>query len=178
MTREAVRNLLTTGVGVGHWVLDSGASTIHISHRTMWGMGTVRGSFNFLGGEGSVETGGRVSGELRIDATSIETSNKKRDADLRSAAFFDVEKYPEIIVRIASAGFKGDDVQLQAELEVKGIRESLPCTGQVNMASNGTVAVTVVATVDRERFGMTVNKMGMIKGLATATVTAIFVRNG
>ena len=61
--------------------------------------------------------------------------------------------------------------------EMKGIRESLPCTGQVTMTSNGTVAVTVVATVDRERFGMTMNKMGMIKGLATATVTAIFVRN-
>ncbi|MGB8340558.1 MAG: YceI family protein [Chthoniobacterales bacterium] len=44
-----------------------------------------------------------------IDAASIDTRNEKRDADLRSADFFDVAKYPRITFKSKSVKQTGPD---------------------------------------------------------------------
>ena len=177
MTQAVAQNLLTTEAGVGQWVLNGPASTVRIAHKTLWGLVTVKGAFTRLAGSGSIEPGGKLAGTLSIDAASIDTKNKKRDTHLRSAEFFDVEQYPQITVGISSATIVGDEVRLQAELTVKGIREPLPLTARISETTKNAVAVTVETKVDRDRFGMSWNQMSMIKGLTTVTVPAVFSRS-
>ena len=47
--------------------------------------------------------------ELTIKAASIDTGNENRDKDLRSANFFEVEKYPEITFKSTKITPKGGD---------------------------------------------------------------------
>ena len=47
--------------------------------------------------------------ELKIKAASIDTGNENRDKDLRSANFFEVEKYPEITFKSTKITPKGGD---------------------------------------------------------------------
>ena len=88
---------------VGAWVVDPAGSTAAFESKTFWGLVTVRGTFGGVTGSGAVADDGTFSGELVIDTTKLDTKNKKRDVHLRSADFFDAEKHPTMVVRIASA---------------------------------------------------------------------------
>ncbi len=56
----------------------------------------VKGTAKALSGDGHVGADGSVQGTLVIDAASINTKNKKRDAHLRTDDFFEVDKYPTL----------------------------------------------------------------------------------
>ncbi len=85
---------MTTAVETGLWQLDATRSTVAISHVTMWGMVTVKGTFTGVSGEGEVRPDGTVRGAVTLDAASLDTKHTKRDEHLRSADFFDVEHHP------------------------------------------------------------------------------------
>jgi hypothetical protein len=63
-------------------------------------------------------------------------------------------------------------------LVVKGIREPLTFTGRIEEATAGALTLTGSFTADRERFGMTWNQGGMIKGLTTVSFRIVFHRAG
>lgn len=176
MAQNPAQTLLGTDEGVGDWVLDGSASSVGIAHRTMWGLVTVRGSFAEVDGQGGIGPGGAVSGTLTVKAASVDTKNKKRDDHLRSADFFDVAQHPEITVRITSADPADDTVRLTGELTVRGVTRPLDLTATVTEATAGSVTVSAETAVDRADFGITWNQVGMLKGLTTATVTAVFTR--
>jgi polyisoprenoid-binding protein YceI len=79
------------------WNIDTSHSGVHFTVRHMV-IAKVRGAFDRWGGTFELDpanpAASRVS--VRIDAASINTREEKRDAHLRSADFFDVEKYPEL----------------------------------------------------------------------------------
>src|SRR5947209_18913767 len=47
--------------------------------------------------------------ELTIKSASIDTGNENRDKDLRSANFFEVEKYPDITFKSSKIAPRGGD---------------------------------------------------------------------
>jgi polyisoprenoid-binding protein YceI len=60
-------------------------------------VGRVRGRFDDVSGKATVADDPRQSSlEVAIKAASLSTHNAVRDADLRSARFFDVEAFPTI----------------------------------------------------------------------------------
>jgi polyisoprenoid-binding protein YceI len=63
----------------------------------------VRGILERMTGETTVSPDGRVTGQIRFDADSLNTKNKQRDKHLRSADFFHVEKHPQAVLTITSA---------------------------------------------------------------------------
>ena len=77
--------------------LDKSHSSVEFSVKHMM-VSTVKGRFTEFDGEisGDLEDLStlQVKGIAHVD--SIETKNADRDTHLRSADFFDVEKYPEI----------------------------------------------------------------------------------
>jgi len=79
------------------WEIDAAHSSVQFSVRHMM-VTNVRGEFGKIAGkvyaEGMDLTKVRV--EATIDATTINTRNEGRDKHLKSADFFDVEKYPAI----------------------------------------------------------------------------------
>lgn len=77
------------------WKLDTTHSSLGFSF-THLGIADLRGSINMNKGSITVTgedfTGGNVF--LEVDMKTIDTDNEKRDDHLRTADFFDVEKFP------------------------------------------------------------------------------------
>src|SRR5882724_8556494 len=82
--------------GVGHWLLDATRSSASFRHRALWGLVTVRGTFDHLSGEGEILADGMVQAEIIIPAASLDTRHAKRDRHLRSVDFFNTPVHPFI----------------------------------------------------------------------------------
>ena len=58
-----------------------------------------------------------------IDVASIDTNNKKRDAHLKGADFFNAEKYPAITFSSTGAMKKGDRLMVTGDLTMHGVTQ-------------------------------------------------------
>ncbi len=79
------------------WQLDPTHSSVQFAIRHMM-VSNVRGEFTKLSGsaEGDPKDPAKATITATIDAASIDTREAKRDAHLKGADFFDVEKFPTI----------------------------------------------------------------------------------
>jgi len=98
--------------------------------------------------------------EFAADTASVNTSNEQRDGHLKSADFFDAEKYPVIAFKGNQAGKSGDEFQLQGDLTIKNVTR--PITLKVE--HGGTVVdpynqtktgFSVTGKISRKEFGLT-----------------------
>src|SRR5580704_18787420 len=112
----------TTGlpVPVGTWKVDPVHSSVefHVKHL---GIATVKGQFKEF--EGTLEVGpeGAVAYGT-VKTASVNTREPQRDDHLRSADFFEVEKYPEIGFRSTAIRPTGEDeLELDADLSIHGV---------------------------------------------------------
>lgn len=168
---------MTVAVETGVWQLDQAASTVGISHKTMWGLVTVKGTFASVTGQGEVRPDGTAVGTLTLDVASLDTKHAKRDKHLQTADLFDAENHPEITfaVRGAEVG-AGDAVQVTGQLTVRGVSRPQSFTARLKDASAEALTLDAEFTVDRDQFGMGWNQMGMLRGLTTVTTTLRFLR--
>ena len=167
----------TASAGPASFQLDPAASAVTISHKTFWGLGTVRGSFTKLGGSGEILSDGSGHGRLEIDAASIDTKNAKRDEHLRSKDFFNAGDHPQIVVDLPQIARPGaDSVATTGTLTVAGQTRPLTLTVRVTEATDQAITLTADAEFDRADYGMSWNQLGMIKGKAHASVVARFVK--
>lgn len=120
------------------WRFDPAYTTVEFSVRNLWY--TVRGRFRTI--EGSIvldETDmSRSSVVARISARSIDTGNKRRDAHLQSADFFDADNYPDIEFRSTSVA-RGKD------------RDSLDVEGNLTFKGKSKTIALLVNEMDRSR---------------------------
>ena len=81
--------------------LDKAHTTVGFTARHL-AVSTVRGQFNTFEGhfEGPEDDVTKTTGEIKIDVASIDTRQEMRDNHLRSADFFEAEKYPYITFRL------------------------------------------------------------------------------
>jgi polyisoprenoid-binding protein YceI len=161
----------------GAWVLDPAGSSVEFSGKSFWGIVPVRGRFGTVSGTGTVGEDGAVSGQLVIDAASLDTKNKQRDKHLRSADFFNVEKYPTITLTVNSAVPDGSNLAVTGTMEAAGKSVPVSFTAQVESADADAVVLRAALPMSRGAFGMTWQQVpGMVKDAAQGTVTARFVR--
>lgn len=165
----------------GDWVLDPAGSSVEFTGKAFWGIVPVRGKFGTVSGTGTVGEDGSVSGQVVIDAASLDTKNKQRDKHLRSADFFDVEKHPNVTVTVDSAVLDGSNLAVTGTMEAAGKSTPVSFTAQLVSADADAVVLHAVLPMARSTFGMTWQQMGipgMVKDAAQGTVTARFVRPG
>jgi polyisoprenoid-binding protein YceI len=162
----------------GDWELDPAGTTVGFSGKSFWGALTVRGTFGTVSGSGTVSEDGAISGGLVIDAASLSTNHKQRDKHLRSADFFNVEKYPTITVTVTSATLDGSSLACSGTMTAAGTGPvPVTFTAQVVSADADAVVLSAVLPMARSTFGMTWQAIpGMVKDAAQGTVTARFVR--
>ena len=161
---------------VGHWVLDSSLSKVRFAERIFWGLVKVQGRFTAFSGSGTVESEGRVTGSVKVEAASLDTKNDKRDEHLRSSDFFDVVRHPLITVDVSAVTMRGGVADVHAVLAINGVREPVTLTASPEEVTADTIRLKAQAKVDRGRFGMTWNKIG-VTGRAAIVADAVFRRS-
>ena len=122
------------------------------------------GRFTKFGGNIKVDTAdiSKSSVEVSIEAASINTDNEKRDAHLKSADFFDVEKFPTITFKSTAVKevAKGK-LEITGDFTLHGVtkRISFPITNagtQPGMQPGTVVAgfIDGALTINRNDFGI------------------------
>lgn len=124
---------------------------------------TVSGFFKSF--EGTMEsenedfTGADISFTLDID--SIDTNQAQRDGHLKSAEFFDAEKYPKISFKSTSFEKTGDDeYELVGDLTIKDVTKSVTLAAEYGGSTNDFYGNTkagfeVTGKINRKDFGLT-----------------------
>ena len=98
----------------GTWAIDPVHSSIAFSVRHLM-VSKVRGHFNEFSGAVVVGADGTPSVNAEIAIDSIDTRNEQRDAHLKSADFFDAEKYPTATFASTGVRENGDDYVLDGD---------------------------------------------------------------
>ena len=104
-----------------------------------------------IAGDPADPAGAKV--RVEIDATSIDTSNAKRDKHLQSADFFDAAQYPKIVFTGSSVRRQGDQVVVKGTLTMHGVSKELeiPFRAAEGMNGAGTHPWSYRATVPLDR---------------------------
>ena len=97
---SAQTGVVTQPTGATTWQIDPKHSVVEFAVKHMM-FSTVKGRFGEVGGTIVYDENdpARSRVEVEIDAASIDTGEPQRDEHLRSADFFEVEKYPTITFR-------------------------------------------------------------------------------
>ena len=144
---------------VGKWVLDPAGTSIVFHTKAFWVV-PVKGTAKAIEGAGTVGADGSISGTLVVDAASIDTKLKRRDAHLRTADFFEVEKFPAITFEATGGRLTGPGtLDLDGTLTVHGETKPLAVSATLSIEADvATVAAEV--EVDRSQWGLTLRPFG------------------
>jgi polyisoprenoid-binding protein YceI len=176
-----LETLLTDPDMAGVWNLVPDRSSVTFKVKNAWGLLNVKGRFTEFSGDGQLTGAGAVFGRVDIQTASLNTGIGRRDKHLRSADFFDVERFGEMSVVVTAAHPtqgppKGKAADLQANFTIKGITAALPLPVTVTELEDGSIRISGETKVDRSQFGLGWNRFGMIGATATAAAQAVFVR--
>jgi polyisoprenoid-binding protein YceI len=111
-----------------------------------------------------------------VAAASIDTSNKRRDAHLRSADFFDADNYRDITFRVDGISPSGEGVKVAGSLTVGTTARKMTFDAKVSVPDGNEVWLDAGLQVNRADFGLTWNQMGMASMENAITIHAVFVR--
>ncbi len=145
------------------WNIDTAHTSVGFVARHL-GLSKVRGQFARFRGEveGDPSDVTTAAGWLEVDVESIDTRNADRDAHLKSADFFDVEKFPTM--RFASKRIEGsgDRYRVTGDLTIKDVTKEVTLDyehgGEVtDPYGNRKIGGTLTGTVKRSEWGLTWN---------------------
>jgi polyisoprenoid-binding protein YceI len=128
----ATTTTVLPGYIAGTWTLDKIHSTVSFTVRHLM-VSKVRGRFTSFDAElvtAENPLDSRVS--ATIDLTSIDTDNPDRDAHIRSADFFHVEKYQTMTFESTGIRESGDHFVLDGELTLHGVTRPVALDVEVN----------------------------------------------
>jgi polyisoprenoid-binding protein YceI len=148
------------GYVAGTWVIDPVHSEVGFSVRHLM-VSKVRGRFETF--EGEIVTSDDIletTATLTVDLNSINTGNADRDNDLRSANYFEVDKYPTMTYRVLDLRADGDKYVADGELTVKDITNPVALQVEFHGVSpdpwGGTRAgLSATGEINRKDFGIT-----------------------
>ncbi|MFO0663064.1 MAG: YceI family protein [Polyangiaceae bacterium] len=167
MQTESVTSGAQSTAQAEAWAIDASHSSVTFSVRHMM-ITNVRGEFQKLAGtvKYDAKRPEAAAVEVEIDVASIQTREEKRDAHLRSADFFDVEKFPTI--KFSAAGITGatkDGFELTGDLTIHGVTRKVtlevegPTAPSKDPWGNTRIGATATTKIKRSDFGMTWNNV-------------------
>jgi polyisoprenoid-binding protein YceI len=127
---------VASALSTGTWAIDNVHSSIGFSvrHRVV---SKVRGTFKTFSGAIVVAEDGTPSVTAEIAVDSVDTGNEQRDAHVRAADFFDVEKFPTATFVSTGVRADGDDYVLDGEFTLKGITKPIELKLEFNGVNPG-----------------------------------------
>ena len=130
------------------------------------GISTWRGKFDKSSGTVTIDRAAKTGTlDVTIDMTSVAIGNEKLNGELKSAQFFDTDKFPTATYKGTSMKFKGDvPTQVQGELTLHGVTKPVTLTIQSfkcfthPMMKKEVCGTESTATFDRADFGIDYGK--------------------
>lgn len=146
------------------WTIDASHSEVGFAVKHLM-ISTVRGRFAGVTGTVTFADGdfSQAAAEVTIDAASIDTREEKRDAHLRSADFFDVEKFQALTFKSRRVqALSGDTFQLVGDLTIKNISKEVVLDvefvgAQKDPWGNQKSGFTATTKISRTAFDLTWN---------------------
>lgn len=143
------------------WTIDRSHSKIGFNVVHM-AVAEVEGKFNDFQATvvSSAEDFSGADVTFSAKAASIDTDNERRDNDLRSPNFFDVEKYPEVTFKgtLVKAGGK---YRLKGDLTMHGVTRPVEFDvtygGMINTGRGTKAGFKLTGQINRQDFGLTWN---------------------
>lgn len=177
------QSALPAAAATGTYDIDKPHSDIAFTVIHM-GLTRVHGKFDDFDGTVKVDAKKPESSSVAftIKTDSINTSNDKRDAHLKTPDFFDTAKYPEITFKSTKIAKKGKGFVATGTFTLHGVSKTitLPFTviGPVKGLEGGThIGVETSTTIKRSDYGM--NKYPGVVGDAVAiTIELDLVKQG
>lgn len=156
------------------WVIDPTHSDVQFKIRHLV-ISTVTGAFKKFEGSAAVPHDDKFDEadiRFRIDVDSVDTNQEARDAHLKNADFFDVERYPHIEFRSTSFTRKnGAAYELKGLLSMHGETREVVLDAEYggtekDLYGNTKVGFEVSGKINRKEFGLTYNALTEAGGLA------------
>ena len=156
------------GYVAGTWAIDPVHSEVSFVVRHMM-VSKVRGRFDKF--EGTIVTAEDPLASTvtaAVDLSSINTGQEQRDAHIRSADFFEVEKYPTMTFTSTAVKAAEEGFILEGDLTLKGVTKAVAFNLEVNGigpdAYGGTrIGFSAETQIGRSDFGVSFN--GPIPGV-------------
>lgn len=145
--------------------LDNSHSSVSFSIKHLM-ISNVKGKFKNFDGNFSIDDkSGKITKlEGVVDVASIDTDIQKRDDHLRSADFFDAQKYPKMSFLMSKfTTTKGGKGKLAGNLMIKGVTKPVVFDAEVSkavedMSGNKKIALSLNTKINRKDFGLNWNK--------------------
>src|ERR1700750_2126163 len=108
------------------WTIDTNHSQVNFSVKPAL-VSTVRGSISGVAGTvvWNEKDPTKSSVEATMDATTVSTTTEARDKHLKSADFFNVEKYPTLSFKSTSVTGTPGKLQVTGDLTLAGVTKSV-----------------------------------------------------
>jgi polyisoprenoid-binding protein YceI len=165
------------------WQIDPAYSAAQFTVRHMM-ISNVKGEFGKVAGSVQYDPAdaSKTAIEATINAASINTRVEKRDQHLKSADFFDVEKYPTLTFkskRVESAG--SGKIKLIGDLTMHGTTREVtldvvgPTQAIKDQQGNLHMGASASTTINRKNWGLTWNRAMDGGGLVVGEEVAISI---
>jgi len=164
-TLAAPQDATTATNATTTWNIDPAHSVAEFKVKHMM-ISNVKGQFAKLSGGLTLDESKLANSHVEavIEAASIETRDAQRDAHLKSADFFDVEKFPTLTFKSMSVKPLGDgELAVEGGLTFHGITRKVvfsvegPTPPAKDPWGNTRIAISATTKISRKDFGLTWN---------------------
>jgi polyisoprenoid-binding protein YceI len=165
------------------WRIDPSHSGAHFSVRHMM-ISTVRGEFTGVTGAVTYDPKDptRATVDATIDCSTVNTGVAKRDADLKSAEFFDVAKYPVMKFKSKRVETVGDGkLKVTGDLTINATTQEVvldvdgPSAPVHDTRGNEKIGLSASTQISRKKFGIVWNEVLESGGVAVADEVSIIL---
>jgi polyisoprenoid-binding protein YceI len=181
--------LTTPAVAVSTWKIDPVHSHAEFKVKHMM-ISNVKGNFKNLAGTLLLDDGDVTRSKLdaSVEVSSIDTRDPERDAHLKSADFFDAEKFPTLSFQLSRIADRGNgELSVTGDLTIHGVKRTVTFDVEGLTAptkdpwGNTRIGLSATTKINRKDFGLTWNATletgGFLVGdEVTITLDVQFVR--
>jgi polyisoprenoid-binding protein YceI len=154
----------TRPVALSTWQIDPKHSTAEFAVRHMM-VTTVKGHISGIEGTIQLDEADltRSSVEASLDVTTVDTRDPQRDDHLRSADFFDVQRFPNITIQSTRIEPSGDRYRIIANLCIRDVTKEITLDAtlegrQRDPWGSERAGFSGQTVIDRRDFGLTWNQ--------------------
>ncbi len=157
------------------YIIDSAHSSAQFSVRHMM-VSNTRGEFSKVEGTLIFDSKNPAAAKVEavIDATTVNTREAKRDADLRGAEFFDVAKFPVITFKSKQVSQAGDKLLVKGDLTIRDVTKEViltvegPTPEVKDQRGRMKIGASATTRINRREFGLRYNQLLETGGVVVA----------